>query len=245
MPKSYENARDHSILLCGQALGHSAKVSSQNLGPERSKPLLRADGVDAAARPVSVFLQALIGQQLQAVGAYAPIVARVKFGQAGASATLDVDVAQGTIITLPASFVEVTIYVMPDPLTGEAFFEFEEITVMGAVVEGPRAGGARPTLTQRVTLPAEAPGQVFQVPPYAKEFQLIQADDVGARSVQWSLVAGTTKDGAVVAAGEGDDIPFDVQAGAPPKIPGHARALVVTNPDRSEHTYTLTWFLEV
>lgn len=144
--------------------------------------------------------------------------------------------------------MEVQAYCLADIVTGAAPFEFSEIEVVGAIVEGSRSGGARPTLTHRFTLGGAPAGPnasvVIPVPPYAKEWLIVTTDDPNPL-VDWSFLGGTVAGTLEISGGDPADLLYANTAGTPPKVPGHARALELTNSTGDAHSYTLTWFLEV
>lgn len=229
-----------SMLQCGQNLGMSAEIGSRNLGPNRGVELIRAQGADQVARTMSIYLGIVIPPTaLEAENAVAPIAARIRYGQAGSGVSFDVDWAQGTIITIPTSYVEVKGYVLESP-TGAAPFEFSGVEIHAAIVEGERGGALDPTLTTPVFSVGAA--VLLPVPAYAKAVWFMGTADPDLGTLEWSFRGGTTAVSQELAAGDAADLPA---LGANPiRIPAHARSLLLTNAGDAVDL-SVQWFLEL
>lgn len=228
------------MLQCGQNLGMSAEISSRNLGPNRGVELIRAQGADQVAQTMTIYLGIVIPPTvLQAENAVAPIAARVRYGQAGSGVAFDVDWAQGTVLTVPTSYVEVKGYVLESP-TGAPPFEFSGIEIHAAIVEGERGGALDPTLTTPVFSVGDP--VLLPVPAYAKAVWLMGQEDPDLGTLEWSFRAGTSAVSQELASGDAADLP--ALGASPIKIPAHARSLLLSNMGDAVNL-SVQWFLEL
>ena len=163
-------------------LGGSEAILRERAG--RPTAIIRASGSSLYSHTVTVNLG--LGDLIfpdGVTGRRANILALVEWGQGGGSFRAEVDVKEGSALTVVATFLNISAMFDPDDPAETPDVRPESAVVTAALIWGSRPGGPIPTRTQRRAIPS-AGSAIVPIPNFARSLGVSVGDS--------GVMAGTT-----------------------------------------------------
>lgn len=136
----------------------------------RRESLLKSVGLSSASTLV-IYTADAVPVLDTATDTDVPMVAEVQFGAGRATVNVEVDVARGCVLTVPAGEISVAVVYERDPQAPAAVEPDQRVGV--TVSDGVHPGSARPTRTKRAHDVAHASTVVVKVPPRAVDVAIL------------------------------------------------------------------------